>query len=215
MHQLVRLFLLGLIALALASGAFRDGTAPCTCGSQAAFAQAPAADAPAALPTTEATTAAPATAEPAAAEPAAAEPTAAEPTAAEPQGEPAAASTAPVGDTGSAAPVASPPLPGSAPPAPTGPLPKMIDLGAGKCIPCQKMKPILDEAKTLYAGRAEIVFIDVWENRAAGAQYGIRMIPTQIFYDASGKEVSRHEGFLSLEGIQKQFESMGVTLKRD
>lgn len=97
----------------------------------------------------------------------------------------------------------------------TGPRPKLVDLGAGKCIPCKKMAPILEEAKKLYEGKADIEFIDVWENKSAGEPYGIRMIPTQIFFDATGKEVFRHEGFFPMEDIQKQFESMGVVLKKD
>ncbi|NLI74875.1 MAG: thioredoxin family protein [Candidatus Riflebacteria bacterium] len=95
------------------------------------------------------------------------------------------------------------------------PLPKLVDLGAGKCIPCKKMAPILEEAKKLYEGRANVEFIDVWENPSMGPQYGIRMIPTQIFFDATGKEVFRHEGFFPMEDIQKQFESMGVSLKKE
>lgn len=103
----------------------------------------------------------------------------------------------------------------SAPKAIPGPLPRLVDLGAGKCIPCKKMAPVLEEAKKRYEGRAEVVFIDVWEDRSAGEPYGIRMIPTQIFFDQAGKEVFRHEGFLPLEDIQKQFESMGVRSREE
>jgi thioredoxin 1 len=66
-----------------------------------------------------------------------------------------------------------------------------------------------------FAGKAEIVFIDVWADREAGSQYGIRMIPTQIFFDADGNEVFRHEGFFSLEDITAQFEKMGVVVKKE
>ena len=97
----------------------------------------------------------------------------------------------------------------------SGPLPKLVDLGAGKCIPCKTMAPILEEAKKLYAGIAEVEFIDVWENKEAGSQYGIRMIPTQIFFDRDGKEVFRHEGVFSMEEIQKQFEALGAKLKKE
>jgi thioredoxin 1 len=99
-------------------------------------------------------------------------------------------------------------------PAITGPLPKLVDLGAKKCIPCKKMAPILEEAKKLYAGIAEVEFIDVWENRDAGSTYGVRTIPTQIFYDRDGKEVFRHEGFMPMEDIQKQFEALGAKLEK-
>jgi thioredoxin 1 len=40
-------------------------------------------------------------------------------------------------------------------------LPRLVDLGVGKCIPCKKMAPILEELKKEYAGRMEVEFIDV------------------------------------------------------
>lgn len=91
-------------------------------------------------------------------------------------------------------------------------LPRLVDLGAKKCIPCKQMIPVLGALTSEYAGRLEVVFIDVWENRAAGKEYGIRLIPTQIFYDASGKELFRHEGYWSKEAILAKFEELGVDL---
>lgn len=89
-------------------------------------------------------------------------------------------------------------------------LPRMIDLGADKCIPCIKMAPILAELKTEYDGKAEIEFIDVWKEPSAGREYGVRIIPTQIFYDQEGKEVWRHEGFLSKEEIVARLKDLEV-----
>ena len=91
-------------------------------------------------------------------------------------------------------------------------LPALIDLGAGKCIPCKMMAPILEELKEEYAGRLKVEFIDVWENPDAGREYGIKLIPTQIFYDASGKELFRHEGFYSKEDILAKWKEFGVDL---
>ena len=90
------------------------------------------------------------------------------------------------------------------------PLPKLLDLGATKCIPCKKMAPILEELKKEYAGKMEVEFIDVWQNPDAGAKYGIRLIPTQIFYDATGKELFRHEGFFGREDILGKWKELGV-----
>ncbi len=92
---------------------------------------------------------------------------------------------------------------------PATPLPRLVDLGAGKCIPCKMMAPILEELKKEYAGRLQVDFIDVWENPNAGKQYGINLIPTQIFYDASGKELFRHEGFFSKEEILAKWKELG------
>ncbi len=86
----------------------------------------------------------------------------------------------------------------------------MVDLGAKKCIPCKMMAPILDELAKEYKGRAAIIFIDVWEHPEAGRKFGIGLIPTQIFYDASGKEVMRHEGFLDKGAITSELTKLGV-----
>jgi len=94
----------------------------------------------------------------------------------------------------------------------TVPLPRLVDLGAHSCIPCKKMAPILDDLRREYAGRLKVEFIDVWQNPDAGQQYGIRLIPTQIFYNAAGKELARHEGFMSKEDILAQWSSLGVSL---
>ena len=109
-----------------------------------------------------------------------------------------AAQTVPTAETSKASPAA------------TAKLPRMVDLGAGKCIPCKMMKPILDDLKANYADRFTTVFIDVWENREAGKQYGIEVIPTQIFYDAEGKELFRHVGFYGKEEILGKWKELGV-----
>jgi len=88
--------------------------------------------------------------------------------------------------------------------------PRLVDVGAGKCIPCKAMAPILAQLRTDFAGRMEVEFVDVWVSPEAGEPYGIRMIPTQIFYSADGVELSRHEGFMSREEILARWKSHGV-----
>ncbi len=88
-------------------------------------------------------------------------------------------------------------------------LPHLIDLGADKCIPCKMMAPILDELGTEFAGQLKVTFIDVWKNRDQGAEYGVRMIPTQIFYDPDGKELYRHQGFFGKEEILTKWRELG------
>jgi thioredoxin 1 len=91
-------------------------------------------------------------------------------------------------------------------------LPRLVDLGAGKCIPCKMMAPILEELSKECADTFEVEFIDVWENPKAGEKYGIRIIPTQIFYDAAGNELFRHEGFFGKEEILAKWKEYGVTV---
>jgi len=91
-------------------------------------------------------------------------------------------------------------------------LPRLLDLGAGKCIPCKMMMPIIEQLKADFAGKLKVEFIDVWKDPEAGRTYGIEMIPTQIFYDATGKELYRHVGFFSREDILKKWKELGVDL---
>jgi len=86
----------------------------------------------------------------------------------------------------------------------------MVDIGAKKCIPCKMMAPIMEELEKEYKERAAIIFIDVWENPDQAKKFGIRSIPTQIFYDKAGKEVWRHVGFLHKTSIVAMLEKLGV-----
>jgi thioredoxin 1 len=97
-------------------------------------------------------------------------------------------------------------------PAASAKLPRLIDLGADKCIPCRMMFPVLDELKQEYAGRLNVEFIDVWKNPDAAKQYGIDVIPTQIFYAADGKELFRHVGFFAKDDILAKWQALGVDL---
>jgi thioredoxin 1 len=98
----------------------------------------------------------------------------------------------------------------AAPPAQA--LPRLVDLGSDTCIPCKMMVPVLEALKKEYAGRLSVEFYDVREDPGAGPKYGIRVIPTQIFLDATGKELFRHEGFFSKEDILAKWNELGVKL---
>lgn len=88
-------------------------------------------------------------------------------------------------------------------------LPRLVDLGADKCVPCVAMAPILAELEKEYAGRFEVEFIDVWKHREEAARYGVQMIPTQIFYDGAGKELHRRSGFIGKEDILATWKKLG------
>ena len=86
----------------------------------------------------------------------------------------------------------------------------MVDLGANECIPCKMMVPVMEKVEKKYHGKAAIIFIDVWKDKAPAKRFGIRAIPTQIFFDKEGKEVFRHEGFMGEAYIDRVFNKMGV-----
>lgn len=90
--------------------------------------------------------------------------------------------------------------------------PRLLDLGSVTCIPCKMMAPILEELKTEQAGKMDVEFIDVWQDASAGKKYDVELIPTQIFFDASGKELFRHQGFFAKEDILAKWKELGVDL---
>jgi len=95
-------------------------------------------------------------------------------------------------------------------------IPRMLDLGRNQCMPCKMMAPVLAELKREYAGVIDIEYINVAENPDAMKKLGLalRAIPFQVFYDASGKIVKRHYGYMSREEIVKAFKDLGFDRKK-
>lgn len=91
-------------------------------------------------------------------------------------------------------------------------LPRLVDLGAKTCIPCKKMAPILEDLSTTYKAYFGVEFIDIRENPSMAKQYNVRFMPTQIFYDAQGRELYRHIGFYSKEEILAKWRALGVNV---
>jgi len=88
--------------------------------------------------------------------------------------------------------------------------PTVADFGARTCIPCKKMAPILEELNRELKGKANVTFTDVREAPALAKDYHVQMIPTQIFFDAKGKEVKRHMGFIDKANILKELKAAGL-----
>jgi thioredoxin 1 len=74
------------------------------------------------------------------------------------------------------------------------------------------MEPILEELAEEYADKFETVFIDIAQNEEAKEEYSVRVIPTQVFFDAEGNELFRHEGFFSKEDILAKWRELGIDL---
>jgi thioredoxin 1 len=97
-------------------------------------------------------------------------------------------------------------------PGPPPGLPRLLELGSVTCVPCKMMAPILEELRQEYSGMLQVDFIDVWESDGESDRYDLRVIPTQIFFDAGGKELFRHEGFFAKEDILAKWEELGLEL---
>jgi thioredoxin 1 len=88
-----------------------------------------------------------------------------------------------------------------------------IELGSVSCIPCKMMQPVMKAIEEDFGDQIKIIFHDVWKDRAPAEQYRIRVIPTQVFLDASGKEFFRHEGYFPKEEIDKLLIDKGLKKK--
>lgn len=93
-------------------------------------------------------------------------------------------------------------------------LPKLVDLGTTTCAPCKAMLGVMSELEQSYADQLAVEFINVQQQGDAAAQYGVRVIPTQVFLDQDGREVFRHTGFYSTEAIVKKWQELGYPLER-
>ncbi|MEJ2647404.1 MAG: thioredoxin family protein [Sedimentisphaerales bacterium] len=91
-------------------------------------------------------------------------------------------------------------------------MPVLVDVGAETCIPCKLMAPILEELKEELKGKIVVQFLNLDAYPGLAKEYEIKVKPTQIFYDVSGKEAFRHEGFFSKEDILLKWTELGVKL---
>lgn len=88
--------------------------------------------------------------------------------------------------------------------------PTLAEFGSVSCIPCKQMKPILDELAEVYQDKLNVVIIDVYEQQELAQKYKVMAIPTQIIFDSSGTEISRHVGVWQTLEIMGQLKKIGI-----
>jgi thioredoxin 1 len=89
---------------------------------------------------------------------------------------------------------------------------EFVELGSVNCVPCKKMQPVMKNIEAKYKGLVKVTFYDVWKETKKSEEYGIDLIPTQVFKDAAGKEIFRHQGFFAEEEIDKFLQSQGINI---
>lgn len=73
-------------------------------------------------------------------------------------------------------------------------LPTVIDFYATWCGPCKMIAPLLDSIQQKYRGRLNVIRIDVDQDPATASSYGVSSIPTFVFLNKEGKEMTRLVG---------------------
>jgi thioredoxin 1 len=88
--------------------------------------------------------------------------------------------------------------------------PTLAIFSASSCCGPDKMIPVRDALLKKYDSSINIVYIEPQKEQILAARYGIRSIPTQVFFDSKGKEFYRHSGFWLQEDIADKLNEMGV-----
>jgi thioredoxin 1 len=86
----------------------------------------------------------------------------------------------------------------------------MLEIGSVGCIPCDKMKPVMEKLSTNYKDKLEVLFIDIRYDKESPRRFGVTVIPTQVFLDKTGKEFHRHIGFYDYEEITPVLKKAGL-----
>ena len=86
--------------------------------------------------------------------------------------------------------------------------PALYEFGAGYCASCKDMAKVMAELTTTHSDQVEFRMVYVDKEKPLFEQYKIMLIPTQVFLDASGKEVERHIGALTKEEVLKKLKEL-------
>jgi len=91
--------------------------------------------------------------------------------------------------------------------------PTIIEFGANNCVSCREMKPILHALAQ--DARIAVADVDILKEREYIGKYQIRLMPTQVFYNAQGVETGRHMGKISAEAILANLGMTPATVTTD
>ena len=87
----------------------------------------------------------------------------------------------------------------------------VVELGSTACVGCREMKPVLQALQTQHGHRVQVVDIDILKETAYIGLYQVKLMPTQLFYDAKGKLLGRHQGVIDVAGLAQRLGLDGIT----
>ena len=71
--------------------------------------------------------------------------------------------------------------------------PEILEFGRKLCRVCRESEKIVQDVRTMYPGQFAVRVIYIDDEEAMFRHYRAVFVPTQVFLDATGKEVFRHE----------------------
>lgn len=86
--------------------------------------------------------------------------------------------------------------------------PTILEFSRLACPVCAKVEAALQELQARYGQEVEVRILHIDRDEPLFKEYGISVVPTQIFLDPSGKEVARNEGYISLEQLVKRLKEL-------
>ena len=86
--------------------------------------------------------------------------------------------------------------------------PAIYEFGRQTCPVCRRMAGILKDIDAKYPGQITVRFVYIETEEPLFTKYRVSIVPTQVFLDASGREVSRHAGPLSQEKLVNKLKEL-------
>ncbi len=90
--------------------------------------------------------------------------------------------------------------------------PRLLEIGSNRCMACLEMAKVLEALRASQGARVQVDFADIFEQPAVADSHKVSMIPTQILFDAAGREIFRHTGYFSHDDILAKFRELGVRI---
>ena len=89
-------------------------------------------------------------------------------------------------------------------------VPLVVEFGGETCIPCMHMQPVLKNLQARLGKRARVSNFWIQPNPEVARRHQIMVMPTQIIFDAKGREIFRHMGYFAQPDFEKALKEKGL-----